>query len=162
MNQKMQKTTNACCEEEGKELIKVVAKGSGDVAKRYLCVLSKVTGKRYLNNQSLWEPTKEKKRDDTNSKMEKTEDHSPFVIGKGTEQTAHKGETMGKVQNPLIEYYTTPCHFKDVKEDAVYTAVYTMQTRESPNQKYKPDSLYICEDDDIMQTRENLKKEPDS
>ncbi|CAC5392934.1 unnamed protein product [Mytilus coruscus] len=84
--------TNACCKEEGKELVKAVAEGSVYEAKRYLCVLSKVTAKRYLKNQSLWEPIMEKKRDDTNLKIEKTENHSPvMMIGQGTEQTAPKG-----------------------------------------------------------------------
>ncbi|CAC5407707.1 unnamed protein product [Mytilus coruscus] len=90
----------------------------------------------------------EKKRDDTNLKMEKTEDHSPvMMIGQGKEQTAYKGETIGKLQNSVIEDYTTPCHSKDVQEDADYT----MRTRESPSPKCKP--VELCETDDIIQTR---------
>ncbi|CAC5421784.1 unnamed protein product [Mytilus coruscus] len=50
--------TNACCDEEGNELVKAVTEGSVYEAKSYLCVLGKVN--RYLKLQSLWEPRMKK------------------------------------------------------------------------------------------------------
>ncbi|CAC5356179.1 unnamed protein product [Mytilus coruscus] len=200
--------TNACCDEEGKELVKAVAEDSVYEAKRYLCTFSKITAKRYLKLKSLWEhkmkngrddinlkiektgdhdlivrsqgtdeivdsekttrtvnndeleyytPSKhlneverngtmERKRTGTNLKIEKTEDHCSVMIGQKTEQTAHEGETIEKESNPVIEYYTTPCHLKDVKEDAVYTM-------ESPSPEYETD--WLGEADDIRQTEES-------
>ncbi|CAC5393004.1 unnamed protein product [Mytilus coruscus] len=200
--------TNACWDEEGKELVKAVAEDSVYEAKRYLCTLSKITAKRYLKLKSLWEPkmknrrdninfkiektrdhdlivrsqgtdeivdsenttrtvnndepeyytpskhlnevewngTIERKRTGTNWKIEKMEDHCSVIIGQRTEQTAHEGETIEKESNPVIEYYTTPCHLKDVKEDAVYTM-------ESPSPEYETD--WLGEADDIRQTEES-------
>ncbi|XP_071133073.1 uncharacterized protein [Mytilus edulis] len=200
--------TNACCDEEGKELVKAVAEGSVYEAKRYLCTLSKVTTEGYLKLKSLWKPKTKKTIDDINFKIEKTgdhdqivrsketdenvdsgettrtcindesewytpskhssevewneamkkkgvdtnfktketADHSPVMIGQRTEQTAHKGETIEKVSNSVIEHCTTPCHSKVVKEDAVYTM-------ESPSPEYESD--WLGEADDIKQREES-------
>ncbi|CAC5366148.1 unnamed protein product [Mytilus coruscus] len=88
----------------------------------------------------------ERKRTVTNLKIEKTEDHCSVMIGQRTEQTAHEGETIEKESNPVIEYYTTPCHLKDVKEDAVYIM-------ESPSPEYETEWLGGA--DDIRQTEES-------
>ncbi|VDI16922.1 Hypothetical predicted protein, partial [Mytilus galloprovincialis] len=102
----------------------------------------------------------EQKGDDTNLKIEETEDHIPAIIGQRTEQMAHKGETIEKISNPVIQFYTTPCHSKDVKEDAVYTMespspkYETDWTEESLSPKYETD--WVGEDDNIKQTEESL------
>ncbi|VDI66370.1 Hypothetical predicted protein [Mytilus galloprovincialis] len=83
---------------------------------------------------------------DTNLMIEKTEDHSPVMLGQRKEQTPHKGETIEKVSNPAKEYHTTPYHSKDVMADAVYTM-------ESPSPKYEPD--WLGEDDEKIQSEES-------
>ncbi|XP_071176357.1 uncharacterized protein [Mytilus edulis] len=200
--------TNACCDDEGKELVQAVAEGSVYEAKRYLCTLSKVTSKRYLKLKSLWEPEMKNRSDDNNSKIEKTgdhdliirsketdkivdskettrtvnngepeyytpsehlsewdrngaiekgvdtnlvieetEDHSSVMIGRRTDQTAHKAETIEQKSKPAREYYTAPYHSEDVKNDAVYT----MESR-----SHKDETDWLGEDDNMKQTEESL------
>ncbi|CAG2251430.1 unnamed protein product [Mytilus edulis] len=83
---------------------------------------------------------------DTNLVIEETEDHSSVMIGRRTDQTAHKGETIEQKSKPAREYYTAPYHSEDVKNDAVYTM-------ESRSHKYETD--WLGKDDDIRQREES-------
>ncbi|VDI16921.1 Hypothetical predicted protein [Mytilus galloprovincialis] len=98
--------TNACCEEEGKELVKAVAEGSVYEAKRYLCTFSKVTVKRYLKLKSLWKPKMTSRIDDIKFKIEKTEGQYPIVRSKVTDEIVDSEETTKRVINDEPECYT--------------------------------------------------------
>ncbi|CAG2206791.1 unnamed protein product [Mytilus edulis] len=107
--------TNACCDEEGKELVKAVAEGSVYEAKRYLCTLSKVTTEGYLKLKSLWEPKTKKRIDDINFKIEKTGDHDQIVRRKETDENVDSGETTRTDINDEPEWYTPSKHLSEVE-----------------------------------------------
>ncbi|CAC5421783.1 unnamed protein product [Mytilus coruscus] len=102
--------TNACCDEEGNELVKAVTEGSVYEAKSYLCVL-----------------------EDTNLKMEKDGRPQSRYDRPRNRETVRSEETIGKVPNVVPEYHPPSCHSKDIKEDSDYT----MKTMESLSPKYK-------------------------
>ncbi|CAG2220982.1 unnamed protein product [Mytilus edulis] len=128
--------TNACCDEEGKELVKAVAEGSVYVAKSYLCVLAKCN--RYLKLNSLWEPEMKNKRDVTNLQIEQTDDQEPIVRNQGKEKIVYLEEKVDIVHehNDEPEYHNLSKHLSEEKN-------YAMETRESP----KKEEDYLSETD---------------
>ncbi|VDI53626.1 Hypothetical predicted protein [Mytilus galloprovincialis] len=155
--------TNACCDEEGKELIEktgdhdqIVRRketdenvGSGETTRTDINDEPEwYTPSKHLSEVE-WNEAKKNKGADTNFKIIETEDHRSVILEKRTEQTAaaQTGETIEKTSNPLIEYYTTPCNSIVVKEDAVYTM-------ESLSPKYETD--WLGEDDNTKQTEKSL------
>lgn len=87
--------THACCDEEVKELVKAVDDHSVYKAKRYLCILSNVTIKRYLTLKSLWEPTIKKKRE--------------------TDEIINSKETTRTVNSDEPEYHTPSKHLSELE-----------------------------------------------
>ncbi|CAG2221321.1 unnamed protein product [Mytilus edulis] len=164
--------TNACCDEEGKELVKAVAEGSVYEAKRYLCTLSKVTTEGYLKLKSLWEPKTKKRIDDINFKIEKTGDHDQIVRRKETDENVGSGETTRTDINDEPEWYTPSKHLSEVewneaKENKgadtnfkiIETEDHSCEGRCSlhngkSQSKYETD--WVGEEDNIKQTEKSL------